>query len=148
MTELQKLDIKLSEALKKKDFIKYRKLLNQKKLLMQAKEQISLAKVITELTEDEKKESLRLMNKVFILSDLLYGSTLEFESYLKKFDKSIDVEVVNQAKQAVKLLHGITKNVDDLKDDEMSDDFGEKCDSISLVVDNMINKMFQEKINK
>ena len=148
MTELQKLDIKLSEALKKKDFIKYRKLLNQKKLLMQAKEQISLAKVITELTEEEKKESLRLMHKVFILSDLLYGATLEFERYLKKFDNKIDVEVVNQAKQAVKLLHGITKNVDDLKDDEMSEDFGNKCDSISLVVDNMINKMFQEKINK
>ena len=91
---------------------------------MQAKEQISLAKVITELTDEEKKESLRLMHKVFILSDLLYGATLDFESYLKKFDKSIDVEVVNQAKKAVNLLHGITKNVDDLKDDELSEDFG------------------------
>ena len=148
MTELQKLDIKLSEALKKRNYTEFNKLTVRKKLLMQAKEQISLAKVITELTEEEKKESLRLMHKVFIISDLLYGSTLEFESYLKKFDKSIDVEVVNQAKQAVKLLHGITKNVDDLKDDEMSEDFGNKCDSISLVVDNMINKMFQEKINK
>lgn len=148
MTELQKLDIKLSEALKKRNYTEFNKLTARKKLLMQAKEQISLAKVITELTEEEKKESLRLMHKVFILSDLLYGSTLEFESYLKKFDKSIDVEVVNQAKQAVKLLHGITKNVDDLKDDEMSEDFGNKCDSISLVFDNMINKMFQEKISK
>ncbi len=148
MTELQKLDIKLSQALKKRNYTEFNKLSSQKKLLMQAKEQISLAKVITDLMDEEKKESLRLMNKVFILSDILYGATLEFESYLKKFDKSIDVEVVNQAKKAVKLLHGITKNVDDLRDDELSEDFGEKCDSISLVVDNMMNKMFQEKINK
>lgn len=148
MTELQKLDIKLSQALRKRNYTEFNKLSSQKKVLMQAKEQISLAKVITELTDEERKESLRLMNKVFILSDILYGATLEFESYLKKFDKSIDVEVVNQSKQAVKLLHGITKNVDDLRDDELSEDFGEKCDSISLVVDNMINKMFQEKINK
>lgn len=148
MTELQKLDIKLSQALKKRNYTEFNKLSSQKKVLMQAKEQISLAKVITDLTYEEKKESLRLMNKVFILSDLLYGTTLDFESYLKKFDKSIDVEVVNQAKKAVNLLHGITKNVDDLRDDELSEDFGEKCDSISLVVDNMINKMFQEKINK
>ena len=148
MTELQKLDIKLSKALRKRNYTEFNKLSAQKKVLMQAKEQISLAKVITELTDEEKKESLRLMNKVFILSDLLYGATLDFESYLKKFDKSIDVEVVNQAKKAVKLLHGITKNVDDLRDDELSEDFGEKCDSISLVVDNMMNKMFQEKINK
>ena len=148
MTELQKLDIKISKALKKRNYTEFNQLSAQKKLLMQAKEQISLAKVITDLTDEEKKESLRLMNKVFILSDLLYGATLDFESYLKKFDKSIDVEVVHQAKKAVKLLHGITKNVDDLKDDELSEDFGEKCDSISLVVDNMINKMFQEKINK
>ena len=148
MTELQKLDIKISKALRKRNYTEFNKLSAQKKLLMQAKEQISLAKVIEELTDEEKKESLRLMNKTFILSDLLYGTAIEFESYLKKFDKSIDVEVVNQAKQAVKLLHGITKNVDDLKDDELSEDFGEKCDNISLVVDNMINKMFQEKVNK
>ena len=148
MTELQKLDIKLSKALRKRNYTEFNKLSSQKKVLMQAKEQISLAKVITDLTDEERKESLRLMNKVFILSDILYGATLEFESYLKKFGKSIDVDVVNQAKKAVKLLHGITKNVDDLRDDELSEDFGEKCDSISLVVDNMINKMFQEKINK
>ena len=148
MTELQKLDIKLSQALRKRNYTEFNKLSAQKKVLMQAKEQISLAKVITDLTYEEKKESLRLMNKVFILSDLLYGATLDFESYLRKFDKSIDVEVVNQAKKAVRLLHGITKNVDDLKDDELSEDFGEKCDNISLVVDNMMNKMFQEKINK
>ena len=148
MTELQKLDIKISKALRKRNYTECNKLSAQKKVLMQAKEQISLAKVITDLTDEERKESLRLMNKVFILSDILYGATLEFESYLKKFDKSIDVEVVNQAKQAVKLLHGITKNVDDLKDDELSEDFGEKCDNISLVVDNMMNKMFQEKLNK
>ena len=148
MTELQKLDIKISKALRKRNYTECNKLSAQKKVLMQAKEQISLAKVITELTDEEKKESLRLMHKVFILSDLLYGATLDFESYLKKFDKSIDVEVVNQAKKAVRLLHGITKNVDDLKDDELSEDFGEKCDSISLVFDNIMNKMFQEKINK
>ena len=148
MTELQKLDIKISKALRKRNYTECNKLSAQKKVLMQAKERISLAKVITDLTDEEKKESLRLMNKTFILSDLLYGTAIEFESYLKKFGKSIDIEAVSQAKKAVKLLHGITKNVDDLKDDELSEDFGEKCDSISLVVDNMINKMFQEKINK
>ena len=76
------------------------------------------------------------------------GTNVDFVTSLKKFGKSIDIEAVSQAKKAVKLLHGITKNVDDLKDDELSEDFGEKCDSISLVVDNMISKMFQEKINK
>ena len=148
MTELQKLDDKLAKALKSKNYTKFNELMKQKKVLMQAKEQISLASVLTNFTEEQKKESLRLMNKTFILSDLLYGAAIEFESYLKKFDKLLDVEAVNKAKQAVKLLHDITKNVDDLKDDELSEDFGNKCDSISLVVDNMINKIFQEKIKK
>ncbi len=136
MKTVEELAEEYRKAILQRNYVKA----NQLKAQLNARERTSLASVLPEFSEDQKKEALRRMHRVFIFSDLLYGASLEFEDYLKTFDSSLDVEVVHQAKQAVKILHGITKNVDDLKNDQMSEEWGNMCDEISLMADNVINK--------
>lgn len=142
MTQLKKIEQKISDALRKNDYAKVFELNKQKKVLMQAEERTSLAKILPEFSEQEKIEALRKMHKVFVLSDLLYGAALDFQSYLNRFDSTIEIQAVKEAEKAVKILHNITKNIDDLNNEEMSSEFGDFCDNLNLIIENSINKQF------
>lgn len=142
MTQLKKIEQKISDALRKNDYAKVFELNKQKKVLMQAEERTSLAKILPEFSEQEKIEALRKMHKVFVLSDLLYGAALDFQSYLNRFDNTMEIQAVKEAEKAIKILHNITKNIDDLNNDEMSSEFGDFCDNLNLIIENNINKQF------
>lgn len=137
---LEKLKKEYATAVLHRDYYKVNTLMQSIKIEQQRKETVSLSSLLTNMTKEERSKALCLMHKLFVFSDILYGSALEFSEYLKTFDKSIDIEVVNQAKQASDLCRGITKNVDWFKDEKMSEDFGNMCDEIQTIAMNSIYK--------
>lgn len=149
--KLLKLQDALLVATSRRDYVKVRKIQSKIKSIMSIKEteHVTLVTVLESATEEQRKEALLKMHRVFILSDILYGAALEFEDYMSFLDDSIrEIEATEAAKQAIKILHGITKNVDNLNSQAMSEGFGEMCDEVSLMIDNVVNRKIQKVIKK
>ena len=140
MNQLIKLQEQLRQAVLARNYIKINKLQSQIKAEKSRQERISLSVMLPEISEEDKKKSLHLMHQVFIFADLLYGAALDFESHLRKLDKSITIDICEQAKKAAKVCREITRNVDLMGNEEMSEDFGIMCDTIKMMAMNEIFK--------
>ena len=92
--------------------------------------------------------ALVLMHQVFVFADMLYGAALEFEEYLKGFDRSVTLPVVVRAKKAAAECRDITRYVDSFGDERMSALFGEMCDEISLNAQNVIYRYVRKETKK
>lgn len=77
-----------------------------------------------------------------------YGAALEFEEYLKGFDRSVTLPVVVRAKKAAAECRDITRYVDSFGDERMSALFGEMCDEISLNAQNVIYRYVRKETKK
>jgi hypothetical protein len=73
---------------------------------------------------------------------------LEFEEYLKGFDRSVTLPVVVRAKKAAAECRDITRYVDSFGDERMSALFGEMCDEISLNAQNVIYRYVRKETKK
>lgn len=88
------------------------------------------------------------MHKVFITADMLYGFALEFENSVRKFDPSMDIHIVRTVKQIGEMSRSITRNVDDFNCQALSGNFGDMCDEVSMVLENIIYKYRQREKNQ
>ncbi len=96
----------------------------------------------------KRDKALVLMHQVFVFADMLYGAALEFEEYLKGFDRSVTLPVVVRAKKAAAECRDITRYVDSFGDERMSALFGEMCDEISLNAQNVIYRYVRKETKK
>lgn len=99
----------MAEALSRRNYVKASQIQSEITRELQRRETTSLGSLLPDMTREERVKVLCLMHKLFVFSDILYGSALEFSEYLKRFDKSIDVEVVKQAKEASRLARELQR---------------------------------------
>ena len=142
---LQDLQKKLSEAILNRQYTKVAKLQNQIKAELHRKENVPLKKLLPEMTPQQIEESLTKMHKVFITADMLYGFALDFESAVRKFDPSMDIHIVRTVKQIGEMCRSITRHVDDFNCQTLSGNFGDMCDEVSMVLENIIYKYRQRE---
>lgn len=120
------------------NFVKAQKIKNKIDQLERELEPHSLGELLQHYTPEFKVEMLRKMHRIFIYSDLLEGAALEFQSELES--NGIDAQVVFQVKRALKELRSIVRIPDEEKNPSLSENFGNMCDEVNLVVSNIINK--------
>lgn len=120
------------------NFVKAQKIKNKIDQLERELEPHSLGELLQDYTPEFKVEMLRKMHRIFICSDLLEGAALEFQSELES--NGIDAQVVFQVKRALKELRSIVRIPDEEKNPSLSENFGNMCDEVNLVVSNIINK--------
>ncbi len=120
------------------NFVKAQKIKNKIDQLERELEPHSLGELLQDYTPEFKVEMLRKMHRIFIYSDLLEGAALEFQSELES--NGIDAQVVFQVKRALKELRSIVRIPDEEKNPSLSENFGNMCDEVNLVVSNIINK--------
>ena len=103
-------------------------------------EQVSLqTAAIESLTVDEHVEAINLMNRVFVLGDLIEEAALDLEAHMRKTGV-VKIGICEDARQ-IKLLAGkFTKLVDGYHDEEFSESFAELCESIRMNVKNAMYK--------
>ena len=103
-------------------------------------EQISLQTAALEsMTIDEHVEAINLMNRVFVLGDLIEEAALDLEAHMRKTGV-VKISICEDARQ-IKLLAGkFAKLVDGYHDEEFSDSFAELCESIRMSVKNAMYK--------
>ena len=103
-------------------------------------EQISLQTAALEsMTIDEHVEAINLMNRVFVLGDLIEEAALDLEAHMRKTGV-VKISICEDARQ-IKLLAGkFAKLVDGYHDEELSDSFAELCESIRMSVKNAMYK--------
>lgn len=103
-------------------------------------EQVSLqTAAIESLTVDEHVEAINLMNRVFVLGDLIEEAALDLEAHMRKTGV-VKIGICEDARQ-IKLLAGkFAKLVDGYHDEEFSESFAELCESIRMSVKNAMYK--------
>lgn len=130
--ELEKLQRQLAMAIKERRYARMAELQRKIAALQNVREHVPLSFLLPKFTPQERDKALVLMHQVFVFADMLYGAALEFEEYLKGFDRSVTLPVVVRAKKAAAECRDITRYVDSFGDERMSALFGEMCDEISL----------------
>lgn len=140
MTHLKNLQEKYRQAVLQRNYAKLPELQQAIRAEMQRIERTSLGSLLPSMTKEDRIQSLRLMHRLFVFADILYGIALEFEGHMRNFDPSISVDVCCQAKKAASLCRDIIRNVDAFEDEKMSEGFGEMCDTIQMMVMNEIYK--------
>lgn len=103
-------------------------------------EQVSLqTAAIESLTVDEHVEAINLMNRVFVLGDLIEEAALDLEAHMRKTGV-VKIGICEDARQ-IKLLAGkFAKLVDGYNNEEFSESFAELCESIRMSVKNAMYK--------
>lgn len=146
--ELEKLQRQLAMAIKERRYARMAELQRKIAALQNVREHVPLSFLLPKFTPQERDKTLVLMHQVFVFADMLYGAALEFEEYLKGFDRSITLPVVVRAKKAAAECRDITRYVDSFGDERMSALFGEMCDEISLNAQNVIYRYVRKKTKK
>lgn len=136
--QLESLRQKLLKALKEGNMTKSANIQAQMNRLQY--EQVSLQTAALEsLTIDEHVKAINLMNRVFVLGDLIEEAALDLEAYMRKTGV-VKIGICEDARQ-IKLLAGkFAKLVDGYHDEAFSDAFAELCDAIRLGINNAIYK--------
>lgn len=136
--QLESLRQKLLKALKEGNMTKSANIQAQMNRLQY--EQVSLQTAALEsLTIDEHVKAINLMNRVFVLADLIEEAALDLEAYMRKTGV-VKIGICEDARQ-IKLLAGkFAKLVDGYHDEAFSDAFAELCDAIRLGINNAIYK--------
>lgn len=143
--KLAQLQKKLNEAIMAQQYTKVAKLQKQIKTEMSRRELVPLQTLLPQMTPEQTEQALLKMHKVFVLADMLYGFALDFEGTIQKYDPSMTLLVTNKIREIKKVSSEITKNVDDLHCDRLSESFGDMCDECSLVIENIIYKYRQRE---
>ena len=133
--ELRKKYISLVSSMQ---MAKAQKVRNKIEALERELEPHSLGEMLQDYTPEFKVEMLKKMHRLFVYSDLLEGAVLDFQSELES--NGIQAEVVAMTRKAVKEIRNIVRIPDEEKNPSLSEDFGNMCDEINLVVSNIINK--------
>lgn len=130
--QLSKLRNDLLKAMRSSNMVKAANIQMQMNRLQY--EQISLqTAAIESLTVDEHVESINLMNRVFVLGDLIEEAALDLEAHMRKTGV-VKIGICEDARQ-IKLLAGkFAKLVDGYHDEEFSESFAELCESIRMSV--------------
>lgn len=144
LIELQK---KLKNAVMNQQYTKVAKIQKQINLEISRKEHVPLSTILPQMTSEQTEDALCKMHKVFVTADLLYGFALDFESTVQKFDPSMETHVFRRVKEIATISRDITRNVDDFKCKELSENFGDMCDEVSMVLENIIYKYRQRDKN-
>lgn len=136
--QLESLRQKLLKALKEGNMTKSANIQAQMNRLQY--EQVTLQTAALEsLTIDEHVKAINLMNRVFVLADLIEEAALDLEAYMRKTGV-VKIGICEDARQ-IKLLAGkFAKLVDGYHDEAFSDAFAELCDAIRLGINNAIYK--------
>lgn len=142
---LIELQNKMKDAVMNQQYTKVAKLQKQINLEISRKEHVPLSTILPQMTSEQTEEALRKMHKVFITADLLYGFALDFENTVKKYDPSMETHVFRKVKEIAVISRSITRNVDDFKCKELSENFGDMCDEVSMVLENIIYKYRQRE---
>lgn len=142
LTELQK---KLNQAILAQQFTKVAKIQKQIQIEKSRRELVPLKNLLPGMTPEETEESLMKMHKVFVMADMLYGFSIDFEQTVQKYDPTMQLLIVNKVRQIGKLSRDITKNVDDFHCEHLSENFGNMCDECGLVIENIIYKYRQRE---
>ena len=146
--ELEKLQRQLAMAIKERRYARMAELQRKIAALQNVREHVPLSFLLPKFTPQERDKALVLMHQVFVFADMLYGAALEFEEYLKGFDRSVTLPVVVRAKKAAAECRDITRYVDSFGDERMSALFGEMCDEISLNAQNVIYRYVRKETKK
>lgn len=139
---------KLKVALRNQKYTEVVKLQNQLKQELNRKENVPLSTILPQMTPKEVEDALCKMHKVFIIADILYGFAMEFEETIQKFDPSMEMHVVKKIRDISSISRGITKEVDRLGCNRLSETFGDMCDEVSLLIENVIYKYRQREKNR
>ena len=118
--ELEKLQRQLAMAIKERRYARMAELQRKIAALQNVREHVPLSFLLPKFTPQERDKALVLMHQVFVFADMLYGAALEFEEYLKRFDRSVTLPVVVRAKKAAAECRDITRYVDSFGDERMS----------------------------
>lgn len=103
-------------------------------------EQVSLQTAALEsLTVDEHVEAINLMNRVFVMGDLIEEAALDLEAHMRKTGV-VKISICEDARQIKLLARKFAKLVDGYNDEEFSDSFAELCESIRMSVKNAMYK--------
>lgn len=135
-------------AIKERRYARMAELQRKIAALQNVREHVPLSFLLPKFTPQERDKALVLMHQVFVFADMLYGAALEFEEYLKGFDRSVTLPVVVRAKKAAAECRDITRYVDSFGDERMSTLFGEMCDEISLNAQNVIYRHVRKETKK
>ena len=139
---------KLKVALANQKYTEVVKLQNQLKQELNRKEHVPLSTILPQMTPKEVEDALCKMHKVFITADILYGFAMEFEETIQKFDPSMEMHVVKKIREISSISRGITKEVDKLGCSRLSETFGDMCDEVRLLLENVIYKYRQRDKNR
>lgn len=128
--ELEKLQRQLAMAIKERRYARMAELQRKIAALQNVREHVPLSFLLPKFTPQERDKAL------------------EFEEYLKGFDRSVTLPVVVRAKKAAAECRDITRYVDGFGDERMSALFGEMCDEISLNAQNVIYRYVRKETKK
>ena len=136
--QIRKLQTELIAAVKDHNSIRIVMIEQQIKRLMY--EQVSLQTAALEsLTVDEHVRAVSLMNRVFVLGDLIEEAALDLEAYMRKTGV-VKIGICEDARQIKRLAGKYAKLVDSYNDEGFSESFAELCDSIRYSVNNSFYK--------
>lgn len=138
---------KLKVALAHQRYTEVVKLQKQIRQELNRKEHVPLSTILPQMSPTEIEDALCKMHKVFVTADILYGFALDFESTIQKYDASMEMHVVRKVREIAQISRGITKEVDAIGCNHLSDTFGNMCDEISMLLENVIYKYRQREKN-
>ncbi len=104
--ELEKLQRQLAMAIKERRYARMAELQRKIAALQNVREHVPLSFLLPKFTPQERDKALVLMHQVFVFADMLYGAALEFEEYLKGFDRSVTLSRSGQGEEGCGRMPG------------------------------------------
>lgn len=128
---------KMFKARRAKDFISEIRYHKELRSILDERESDTLGNVVKNLTADEHYTEICMMVRMFVFADMMYGAAIDFKGFLTKFG-IVDIPLATLGENTAKECRNITREIDNFKDEGMSEAFGQLCDECNMMVMNKI----------
>lgn len=148
--KIEKLDKKIAEAIRQKNFVRQMELTNERNKLLKPqiiKTRVTLKDMMSNYSPEDKIEMTIQVIIAVVISDILLSATMDVESKMKKFGIS-GVPMMSDLREVCKKLSNTVRTIDAVGSRIFSENYMEVADEVEMKVLNMVKNFVSNELHK
>lgn len=149
--KIEKIDKKIAEAIRQKNFIRHVELMNERNKLLSESQKVktntTLKDIMANYSSSDRIEMTTQVIMAVVISDILLSATIDVESKMKKFGIS-GVPMLSDLREICKKLSDTVHTINAVGSKIFSENYMKIADEVEMKVLNMVKNLVSNELHK
>lgn len=148
--QIEKLENKIAEAIRHKNFIKQIELVKEKEKILsveRTKQRTTLNDIMSKYSSEDRIEMTTQVIMAVVISDILLSATMDVESKMKKFGIS-GLPMMKELRDICKRLSSVIRTIDSVDSNIFSENYTDVADYVEEQTLSLVKNLVSDELHK